>query len=259
MLGPFDKYIEKLDWPVLTLELRRNHKWTRDFGLVLMLSAIISVLGLAGLIWAYCRYHNRLFYSPIDTIAMMILTVQGFLLGIYLLFVGPPYAAKAISGEIETKRFDSLALTPLSSRQIVIQKAVLPMIYLLGIVIAMLPTTICCLIATKGLSWWILYIILCVLLYAAYCNGLAFLCSALTRNTRNATAITYLVLLFGPNFGLLTFRISMMMIFSPAIYYLRYLDYRVILTAITLIFALVTFLLYSFAAGRVESLRRSKI
>lgn len=260
MFGPFDKYIDQLDWPVLTLELRRNHKWTRDFGLVLMLSAIVSALSLASLIWAYCLYQGHPIYNIIDTIAAMTLIVQGALLSIYILFVGPPYAAKAISGEIETKRFDSLALTPMSSRQIVIQKAIVPMIYLAGIAVVMLPVTICCLYIMKVLTSWILLVIFGIFLSAAYSNGIAILCSALTKNTRNATAITYLILLFGPSFGLFPIQMMVMTMLMPVIAYYRYIDGQVMLLgAGILITCLITYLPYSFAVRRFESLRNSRI
>lgn len=204
MYDRLTKLIERLDWPVFTLEMRRAKRSEKSFLYVLLIAAGLSVactlLGVYGA-------QSGFFYALIAMI--QILRV------LFALAVVMDYGAKTIAGEREMQRFENLALTSLESREIILQKAAMPVMYLFAITIVLLPADIALVFAaeqTALVGWQYMWLPIWFVAASMFNLSVAILCSCFCSKARTASTLSAIVLVGGV---MLLFPVTLFLVTVP--------------------------------------------
>ncbi|MCX6344337.1 MAG: hypothetical protein NT018_04600 [Armatimonadetes bacterium] len=194
----FEQHLERLDWPLLTLELRRSRRSAKIFGQMLWISIGFLVYGLLMFaMFAMCAPAVLKVNTNDSDLVVFLTMVIALWRSLFSFFVVPSYSARMISSEKENRSFEHLALTSLSAKDIVIQKAALPIFYSLAITVVLLPLDIVVLAFSGALQYCFVGSLGFVCQVALY-TGIGILSSCLCNNTRSASVITYLTIIFAP-------------------------------------------------------------
>jgi len=179
---------DRLDWPVLTLEIRRCARSDRGLYFSPLVAVVITGLFFVGI----ATGHRRGFGEAIlPTVALFLSRVLQF---IFLIAVVPSSCSRAISSERESGRFDALAMTSLKSWEIVLQKIALPLLFALAIAVTFVPIDIYG-IWSRDLGWVPLIMSIVFVAGSMTVAAIGILSSTLCASSRSASAVTAVLML----------------------------------------------------------------
>ncbi len=139
-----------LDWPILTMQIRKRVRSAKGIMYVPVVAITMSVLSIVYVLLNAKTAGDR------RECAAACLTVALLLRAAYALVIVPMYCSRTIASEREAGRFDSLAITPMSSRAIAMQSMALPVILALVVQIVLLPSDVLSVMWLGASRWYIL-------------------------------------------------------------------------------------------------------
>lgn len=190
------KPFENLDWPVFTLELRRGRRSDRTFLVVLIFVMVFAAVGYLALIESKLKHPWGSWSS--QTYSIIAAAIVMLLRGIYSFLIVPSHCARAIASEKESRRFDALALTRLTSWEIIYQKLAQPVLYTIAITLLLLPLDIALARFSKMAMMYLMFGPVLFLVATVEIAAVSILCSCLCSTVKSAMILTYAVILFAP-------------------------------------------------------------
>lgn len=181
--------------PVLTKEMRSRMRGMRTQWLLFLCTGVFSTVAIFMLMWFGNEFSQ--YNSPQDTsqIGKTLFSVLAYVEGGLLALIVPSFTAGAISLEREQQTLETLLLTPLSTRNIIMGK----LLSALGLITLLLVCTLPVIAVTFMLGGvapsqvgWVLALILST---AALFGAIGLYCSARFQKTATAIVMTYSICL----------------------------------------------------------------
>jgi len=186
-----------LNNPVLMKEMRSRMRGVRTPLLLLACTAITLIAAVFGLFffWDGASIAGPQSQQAIAGVGKQLFTLLACLEGSLVALLTPALTAGAISSEREQQTLETLLLTPLTSRNIVISKLLTSLSFVLLLVGCALPVMAITLAFGGVAPEQIIWVFLLVLASAAFFGAIGIFCSVCFRKTVTAQVMTFIICL----------------------------------------------------------------
>jgi ABC-type transport system involved in multi-copper enzyme maturation permease subunit len=184
----------RLDWPVLTQEMRIRQRGAKPFYIMMIYAAVLCVVVFLAFVSLTARGPTIDPYTMAERGRLLFASLLYAQLAMIALIV-PAYSAGAVSTERERGTIELLSLTLLSSSGIVVQKLAAAVAQAVMLVLVSLPITSIVFMFGGVSPLEVAAAYLLLVLTAGMIGALGIFCSCQFRTTRGSTFTTYLSIL----------------------------------------------------------------
>ncbi len=253
-IAQYRNRIRELDLPIVTLEIRRRfRRITLRATMFILLSVFVAIAVLA--LYALrreIRMNTNEFAHGVVAVASYLMLVGS------TLFV-PLHAARSFSAEREAKTLEILAMTPMTSLSVVVQKALVPLMQMGMMMAATLPALLLIFLVTLQfpvLTLAVTYIL--VALLSVFYAGIGVFFSSLSGNSSAAVFLSLVTVVAGIPVITYIFDLHLLNPWVVMQYLLGCESYTAMVLVYLPILVAATMMIYRLCVLRFEAIRTSE-